>query len=442
MGKLGPALWDTGLSRGSGRGPATPAKTLRTGPKHRALPKSPGSRSSPSLRRHSRPHPVRRPGPLRAPGPGPAHCSRILPGAAGLLRLRPRSRALRPSFPPSLPAPPLAARPAQCPLLPRCIAGAAAAECARAASEARAQGREGLGHGSGDPTAPRGQESPVGPGVGVSAGEYTPPVRLCLVARIPEEASWGRELPSSAYRSLPSSGPRLSPRTPPPRAGLPESGRGSRRGRREGRCPTRTSPAAPGPRGRAPPAPSSRAPRRPARRRATPGAVPAQSPRPAAPRPTPASAQHPVTSRPRIGARAGPRPVSSPPRPAIGPGGALGLWRGDGGTRSRVFAAAVRGAGRVAPGCGWVRAGRGRAAGRGRPSGEAPALRAAAVLPSPVSARRRESRPPARAIEGGGRRGRAGRAGAGPGARAPPPGRGEHACSRWGARVFTLRERV
>lgn len=216
MGKLGPALWDTGLSRGSGRGPATPAKTLRTGPKHRALPKSPGSRSSPSLRRHSRPHPVRRPGPLRAPGPGPAHCSRILPGAAGLLRLRPRSRALRPSFPPSLPAPPLAARPAQCPLLPRCIAGAAAAECARAASEARAQGREGLGHGSGDPTAPRGQESSVGPGVGGSAGEYTPPVRLCLVARIPEEASWGRE-PGSCRRARTGPCPRADRGCPPER---------------------------------------------------------------------------------------------------------------------------------------------------------------------------------------------------------------------------------
>lgn len=381
-------------------------------PEHWALPKPQGSRYSPSLRRHSRPHLVRRPGPLRTRDPGPAHCSRVLPGAAGSSAF---GRVAAPCAPPSRPAFPLprsrlglrSARSSR-----GCIAGAAAAAaaagCARAASEARAQGREGLGARGWRPDGAAGP-GVLGPGVGGSAGEYTPPVRLCLVARIPEEASWGRE---PGYGRRARTLPALERTAAAPLAGLPESGRGSRQGRREGRCPARTSPAgagAAGPRSartlRPGPPPSSAAPRGS-------GAVPAQSPRPAAPRPTPASARLPVTWRPRIGARAGPRPVSSPPRPAIGPGGALGLWRGDGGTRSRVFPAAVRGAERVGPGC--CGAGPGGAAQEQEedPAARRPRCERRLCSPRPVSARRpgeAARRVRSRAAAGGGAQGARGR---------------------------------
>lgn len=417
-----------GLDQRSGRGPATPAKALRT-----ATWELPKSRGAAVLR-----HCADLLGPTLTDAQGPfalgTRTRPLLSPPPGLLRLRLRSRALRPSFPPSLPAPPLAARPAQCPLLPRL-------HCRRCHRRVR-QGRVGSPspgtrgpRGAGLPRRPDGATGPGvhGPGVGGSGGENTQPVRPCLVARIPEAASWGHE-PGCCRRARTS--PALERTAAAPLAGLPESGRGSRRGRREGPCPAGTSPAGAGPRGRAPPAPSGPAPavqRGAARLGRSSGAVPA--PGGSAPHTCLCPAPGDVAPADWRAGGAGAGELTAAPR--HWPGRRTRAVAGRRRYRSRVFAAAACGAERVGPGCGGDRAGRGRAGG-GRPGGEAPALRAAVVLPESSECAAAGSRP------GACDRGRrpAGARGGGAGGRAPRPGRGEHACSRWGARMFTLGERV
>lgn len=263
-------------------GLAPPAREPRT------LPNAQGTRHSPSRARRPRPRPGRRP---RTSAPGSQDLPHALAAPAGRLAAHcaPPSR-------PAFRAPPLAAQ-RSASSSRGCIADAAAAGRAGAApgAEPGYAGDPWARVSSADSTAPRGRES-VGPrrGVGQARPERPPPrgPRGKPLGALARGSGRGRRAPDRHC-------PRADRGRPP--SGPPRIWAGSGPRRREGRGrpgPRVRAPGAAGPRSaralRARPPPSSAAPRGS-------GAVPAQSPRRAAPRPTPASARLRVTSRPPIG---------------------------------------------------------------------------------------------------------------------------------------------
>lgn len=252
--KLARELGDTGLDQSGGRGPAIQLR--RSGPRpSTGRSRNPQKPLPPSLRRHSRPTLSDAQGPFALWTPTrPCSLSRP-PGAAGLLRLRLRGRALRPSFP----------------LLPRL-------HCRRCRRRVHPGGFGSPNPGTrgspgGAPTQTRrrrGARSPR-PGRGRLRGRE----RAARGAdpRGGHRGPGARVLPSSPY--LPR--PRAHPGPPPWRASEnPGGGQGGTVAR--GRVPPGPRLQAPGPRGRAPPAPSGRAPavqRGAARLGRSSGAVPA-----------------------------------------------------------------------------------------------------------------------------------------------------------------------
>lgn len=145
----------------------------------------------------------------------------------------------------------------------------------------------------------------AGRGKALRAG-HTQLVLPRRVALAPEEASSGREPGGAGAAVELETVPALERTAAAPLAGLPESGwgGGSSVARGSGAPRPRVpEPGAAGPRGRAPPAPSGLGPPPSSAAPRGSGAVPAQSPRRAAPRPTPASARLRVTSCPAIGPR-------------------------------------------------------------------------------------------------------------------------------------------
>lgn len=142
-----------------------------------------------------------------------------------------------------------------------------------------------------DPTAPRGSEPAAGCRAAPGAGN-TQPERPRRATRAPGAVGPGeRARPSGSESSLPSSGPR------------PLGWRVSWNLDWGWPAASRRVVARPEPRGRAPPAPSGPGPPPSSAAPRGSGAVPAQSPRRAAPRPTPASARLRVTWRSPTGPR-------------------------------------------------------------------------------------------------------------------------------------------
>lgn len=217
--------------------------------------------------------------------PSAPAASRALPW---LRSRRPPHRAPRPSFPPSPPRSP-ARGAAQRRLLPWLHCRRRSRRRRRRRARRGCAGSPGPGtrgprvRGSrADPTAPRGRESAAGRGMAPQAGN-TQPERPSRAVRAPEEAARGCGPGGEGAAVGLGVVPALEGTVATRLTGLPESGRES--GRRHLEGPWRRAPPAPS--GPGPP-PSSAAPRGS-------GAVPAQSPRRAAPRPTPASARLRVT---------------------------------------------------------------------------------------------------------------------------------------------------